>query len=207
MSLVERADVQDFLTGHGVTAVYGTAFIDARLAEAEAFLAKKINRSYGVSEEAARLFDGGGTSNLPIDECQDISAVETVDESGAADSAYASSDYRAHPLNEDPKFLLRLHSGVWPRGNGNIQVTAKWGEAAPDDVLGAIVALAALYVLAGTNLPTISGAVQGAVRQYSTGVYEVTFKDPQQKNFTAALTGWGEMIESVVALRQKRRPF
>jgi len=209
-ALVTNAEVTTFLTAHGITTTYATTFIDSRINAAHAWLEKKLGRTYGLdTNTSARTYDGNGIGDLPIDACQDITGVADIDENNAVSDTYTTSDYRSYPYNEATKRLLRLHSGIWPRSErGNIQVTAKWGEGtAPADVKEAELNLAALSVLAGANLPTVDGSLEGAVKSYSTGVYEVQFKDGSGKNLVAEITGWQQFVDNVIEARKDKCIF
>lgn len=208
MPLVTPAEVSSFLVGQGITSVFDEAEISARINAADALLGQELGITYGTAA-ASRTFDGSGSGDLIIDACQDITAVVEVDYDGSSvvNTYSATSDYRAHPYNANPKRMLRLHSARWPRGRGNIKVTASFGSGTgPADVKEAELYLSALAVLAGANLQTVDGALAGAIKSYSTGVYEVVYHDPSsgKQNFTATATGWKEFIERVIAARQDR---
>ena len=203
ITLLTGAELSSFLVGHGITMAYDITFMNNRIAAASTWLQKKLNHTYGLDNAAsARLYDGSGTDELIIDGCQEIAAVAGVDEAGTAQDSYsATEDYRAQPYNEDTKRSLRLHTSIWPRGRGHIQVTAKWGEGdAPDDVKEAATQASAIGVLLGP--PQVGGSMADNVKSYSTGVYEVVFNDKGTEIAT-----WSTFIDSVIEANQDERPF
>jgi hypothetical protein len=224
VAIATYTDVNDFITGQGITlrAGAGTTFVQARINAAESRLNTLTGKSY-VSAAEVRKYDGTGTPSLAIDPCLAVTSV-VLTSFGTTIHTYAATDYLLYPANSNPKFELRRdNSGVstirdylsadagesrvyyWPKGDQNVWVTGTWADAAsaPADYKEAVIILAALYVLAGDNLPTISGSVAAAVKSYKTGVFSATFADTSQKDMIAKISGWGDFIKETINIHRK----
>jgi len=229
MAIASYSDVANFISGQGITlrSAAGTAFVQARISAAEAFLNRQTGRTYGdAAETKTRKFDGSGTPSLNIDPCLAVTQVRSMS-LGTTVYTYLSTDWALYPPNSLPKLELRRvsdaggtirdyltafatpdHIYVWPRGQQNIEVDGTWGDAssAPLDYKEAVIVLAALWVLAGDALPTIGGTVAAAIRRYSTGVYSAEFAN-EAKEIIATVTQWGEFVEQAVQAHKMKRPW
>lgn len=90
-----------------------------------------------AEEASTRLFDGGGSKELFIDDFTDVEKVEILDSQGNVFSSYEEdTDWYLTPNNTNPKTSIRLYGGRFPNGLGNIRITAKWGSGqAPKSVV------------------------------------------------------------------------
>ena len=149
--------------------------LDAAISEA----GHRLNRTFGSATEARR-FDGSGGDYLRIPPCSAITLVELLDAQGDALYVLDGDDYLAYPLNAAVKTGLKparapyrahAHGSVvprglspeasrhaaWPKGHGNVRITATWGEEPPDQVSRAVLKLAALELLDAARLHTTGG--------------------------------------------------
>ena len=208
---ITNADITAFLAGHSITITSGTAFVSSCILAADAYMEKALNRSYGLdSSTSARRFDGAGTPDIGIDDCQDIATVELMDNDGSVSETLAATDYISAPYNTDNKSLLHRYNCNWLRGYGNVRVTAKWGETPTSDISDAATKKAVLMILSGSNLPTVGGSVNTAAQSYSTGVWSVNFKQSStaaQQDVIGLLSGWQQDIDNTITLRKKPVAF
>lgn len=136
----------------------------------------------------ARVFNGNGKQDMPIDECVEITLVERgTDEYGDNHEVVAAgglSGYYKWPLNAAelglPCRILRLRGRWWNCGFGNHRITAKWGFSAtcPDDVSYATTVLAA-----GIYSENITPTSSGDIKSESIGNYSVTYADSDSSSF------------------------
>ncbi len=218
MATVSYFNVTDFIEGQGITlrSAASPQFVQNRLDAALAYVKRITGVEYGtdvVSE--TRYFDGNGYDELPIDPAVSISAVRHMSNGTTVYTYVQNTDYAVYPHNAAPKTSLKRISavvlstaesnlayvGAWPAGERNIEVDGVWGVAAtmPDDLAEAVIMKAALWVLAGDNLPLVGGALQGAVKSYDVGAYSVTFSEGAKQNVVATLTGWDKLAEQIIA--------
>jgi hypothetical protein len=138
----------------------------------ETHLDKVTGRNF-IAETVAseKLYDGNGERELIIDDSIEITKVEIEDEELDAE------EYFVYPANNTPKNVLRrADGGVWPRGNQNTTITAKWGysEEVPNDIVFACT------VLVAGIINYSSKDSQSQVETKSIGRYSVTYKNEKE---------------------------
>lgn len=122
---------------------------------------------YSGADAEERYYDGGG-EYVFIDPCQAIEGVEYINLTGDITTTYDSSQYQAFPLNEPTKTYLKLlWLRRWPRGEGRIKVTGKFGEdgGVPDDIQLAATILACDWLSNEDNLK--SEIIEGYKREFA----------------------------------------
>lgn len=101
---------------------------------------KVTGQSWATVDGESRIYDGGGGEFLFIDPIIDITSVEYLNLDGTVNYTYDVTvpDYVSYPLNGKTITRLKIAGGRnrWPRGNGRIKITGKWGSVGgvPDDI-------------------------------------------------------------------------
>ncbi len=179
------SDVAALLFSAGLT-VSDSADVAGAIDAAVATMELQLGRSY-TPAAGQRRYDGLGVDYLPIEPCSAITAVELLDGTGALIYLYPASDWQAHPLNQAVSTGLRrttawagteigASGGVWgpglswPRGKGNIRVSATFGQDLPADVFRGAAAMAALE-LAGPGVDLFLGGLRSWTQQDMSETY------------------------------------
>lgn len=179
-----KAKIENFL---GVTI---TGSVDDFILASEAFIDMFTSRNFVADTVAsARLFDGGGSQDLLIDDCVAITKVEVgSDEYGDSFVEVASTGvnkYFTLPNNNMalgvPIRKLWLRSRVWTLGMQNARITAKWGYsvAVPSDISFVATVLAGMAYSASRGLGTM-------VASERIGEYNISYKNDSE--FASFLT-------------------
>lgn len=169
----------------GITIVTGEA-ADYILA-AQQYIDNYTNRSFKADSVAsARLFDGKNKAYLFIDECIEVTKVETGDDNWGDNfteiSASGSDRYYTMPANASqvgfPIYKLGLRTRTFSAGDyPNQRITAKWGysENVPADISQVATVIASGMYNANRTKKS------GAINKKTLGEYEISFQD--QKGF------------------------
>jgi len=135
---------------------------------------KYCNRTLVVAAATAasqRKFSGNGGQTLHIDECTGITAV--TDKDGNAITGYVT-----YPLNASYVQALFTEGRYFTKGEANYYVTAKWGQAATDDVPEDIQHAVTILVAGIVNNSRSGG---DNVASEKVGMYSVTYKNLEDK--------------------------
>jgi hypothetical protein len=140
---------------------------------ASEWIDKETGRRWETVDNETRYFTGGDEF-LFIDPIIDITSVEYLDVDGNVSSTYESTDYNRYPLNGGATTHLKLkHYRGFPRGEGQVKITGKWGEVdgTPSDIQFAATVLVADWLSSEDKLK--SESIEG---------YSRTFADVQDNN-------------------------
>lgn len=100
-------------------------------------------------EGEVRTFDGEGKKEIYIDDFIEATKIEFLDGQGSVYSTLDNTDdtdWLVFPSNKNPKESIRLRSGCFPHGYGNVEITAKWGSGqAPASVIMAATVMAGKF--------------------------------------------------------------
>ncbi len=147
MAYLTRYELKTYLGIEGVTE---DALLDSGISRAQAIIERVTGQRFEASASATRYYTPGVDTvgltlylNYPL-----LSLTTLINGDGAV---IASSDYRLYPLNETPKYEVRLlaskgHAWTYVTDpDGAISVTGTWGlfTAAPADIAQATLRLAA----------------------------------------------------------------
>lgn len=154
------------------------ARVDKWIEDMENYIDGMTGRNFVAdAEESDREFDGTGTRKLVIDDAILIGDValdyetpeELVDED---DLVKYPANYAAKGV---PISLLKMRSGIFPRGSQNIVVSGKWGfsEETPGDI-----EMTATVLVAG--IINFAHQSDGEVQSETIGRYSVTYKNDTQ---------------------------
>ena len=146
------------------------------------YIDKQTNRTFEVSEDEKRLFDGSGARELTIDDLIKITKIEI------GDAEVDLDNYYLYPANTIPKTLIK---GYFPAGTQNVAITGDWGyaEEVPEDIK-----FVCTVLVSGIIQQSLSH--EGEVKSESVGSWSITYKDEKQwRDF--------ERIESILE-RYKR---
>lgn len=143
-----------------------------------AYIEKATGRHFDapVDEDDAtvRKFDGTGHPDIVIDDCVEITKLETVID-GFADEIDAT-DFITYPANTSPITKISLLGGLFPRVRQCVHVTGRWGysETAPADI-----EFAATVLLGGVI--NESNQHDGEITSETIGSYSVSYNTEQQR--------------------------
>ena len=108
----------------------------------------------GIDEEAVediKLYDGNGQRELFIDDFISPIVLEFVD--SLTNESVESDNYLLYPLNTTWKNSIRMRNSTFPRGYGNIQITAKFNSGdVPVEVQLASATLCGLVISSSRNI-------------------------------------------------------
>lgn len=84
---------------------------------------------------ATKYYDGSGTRELDIDPVISITTLQTLNTDGTVDTALTeghASDFLLFPLNESPKYTIKLvlssSIGVFPKGMRRVKIVGNFGQ-------------------------------------------------------------------------------
>jgi len=117
-----------------------------------------------------RIYEGDMTDSLLIDDCIQITKLEIDDEE------IDSDDYFIYPPNNLPKKKIVLDASLFPCGNQNINVTAKWGYSA---TVPADIEFVATVLMAGL---INASRQEGTAQSEAIGAYSISYSTEQQKS-------------------------
>ena len=171
-----RAKIEDYML-ITIDATFH-ARVDKWIEDMENYIDRMTGRNFVAdAEESDREFDGTGTRKLVIDDAILIGDValdyetpeELVDED---DLVKYPANYAAKGV---PISLLKMRSGIFPRGSQNIVVSGKWGfsEETPGDI-----EMTATVLVAG--IINFAHQSDGEVQSETIGRYSVTYKNDTQ---------------------------
>jgi len=151
----------------------------------EKFIDNFTDRNFKADTAAsARVYNGNGEQNLPIDDCVSITTVEqgsnVYGDTFTTIPVTGTDRYYTIPANNAadrvPINMLHLRSRFWIEGFQNHRITAKWGYSTtpPDDIEQAATILAGAIYENGRN------GSAGGVKSEKIGEYSVSFKDEQE---------------------------
>lgn len=148
--------------------------IDEWMESVEEYIDDETSRDFApVAEDAVfedRTFNGDNTAVLSIDAATEIEEIR-FSENG---DPIAASNYYTTPVRKPTITGIKLKNLVFPRGEQNIYVSAKWGYAAvPKDIK-----FAATVLMAG--IIQNSWQAEGEIQSVTIGRYSVTYKDKSQ---------------------------
>lgn len=146
--------------------------VDEWIRTIEEYIEHETNKDFAKSDDTAtdRVYDGDGTQTLRIDPAKEVVGVKLSPTGTAIDT----DQYVLYPANQTVKDKIKLKNIVFPTGDQNIVVKAKYGlENVPRDI-----EFAATVLVAGI----IQNAWQseGEVQSMTIGRYTVTYKDAEQ---------------------------
>lgn len=198
MAYTSAAKVADYLQRALTTDE--TDFLAVIIPAIKIWLNKKLNSDFDEVSETTRYFDGIGGQSLDIDPCTAITAVKSVDDERVADYTYTNlTEYIAEPQNETVKReIVRRGTSRWPKGLGNIAVTAKFSEydtAVPEDIQVIATRIAASILNSGkvesTGGNVTSESLEGHSIHYDTSTSSmdtIADNDPIIKSMLAVRT-------------------
>lgn len=132
---------------------------------------KETQRKFTVdASPVERVFDGNGKRTILID---DYTVLDSVEIDGT------EINVLEYPANSSPKYIL-FYENVFPRGNQNITISARWGQEPQDDIKYACTVL-------------VSGIVQnqakttGQIVKEKIGNYDVSYEPHQKADFDQAM--------------------
>jgi len=147
--------------------------VDRWIAEVEKYIEQVTGRVFVAdSEDSEKLYDGNDLASIIVDDFVEVTKVE-ID-----DSEIASTGYITYPANEIPKTRIKYKDGIFPVGDQNIKVTAKWGYsvAVPDDIKMAATSLVSGIVRFNKD------AQNGEKKSMTIGRFSVTYGSEREKN-------------------------
>ena len=151
--------------------------MDDWISAVEAWIENYTGRTFEAVSEI-RYYDGNGKRELYIDPVIDITSFETLNVDGSVDDTLAEGhdeDYLLYPLNESPKYIVKLVTGAgigsFPKGMRRVKITGNFGQtsAVPKDVELAATMLVGKIVKEG-----IKG---GQTKSEALGDYRVSYQD------------------------------
>lgn len=165
MNYTTKADIQAYLL-KTINGSYDSA-INQYIAAMSEYIDSFVGYPLYRDTETEHLYDGNGTSTLPIDRVHGTITV-TVDDTAVTPLA--------SPYNKDVKSSLFLRDNVFTKGYANVSVTGKHSLCAslPAQVTWACTVLVALI------LQQVDEQREG-VKSEKIGDYTVTFKDDVQR--------------------------
>lgn len=172
-----EAKINEFLQ---VTIPTGKA--NSAMETAEKMIDNITGRSFiAIATANERYYNGNGLQTLSIDDCVEVTKVEIAnDYYGTTFNDIASGNYILEPrgyasLGQCIK-RLTVKNIVFPYGNGNVKVTAKWGysTACPADISQVATIIASFLYKYGA-----SGSI-GGLKSESIGEYSVSYKDTSE---------------------------
>lgn len=144
-------DVEALKAYLGIDGSEDDALLDSLIGRAQAAIETYCGRKFEASASTTKYYDVTGSRTLFLDD--DLLTLTTL--TNGDDEEIASTEYQLLPLNETPKYAIRLKQGStynWEsdsEGNteGVIEVTGTWGwsTAAPNDIIHATVRLAGYF--------------------------------------------------------------
>jgi len=168
MAYTDQATIEAFLKR--TLSAYEVTLLPLVLASVDAWINDQLGGEYGTVSATTRYYDGG-SAILDIDSATDITKVALVDSEETETNEYELNvDFEARPRNETMKTYLQRRNYLWPRGLGNIAVTAKFtlGTTVPNDIK---------YLATYMAGKLFSSAVTGELKQESIEGYSRTFKE------------------------------
>lgn len=150
--------------------------VDEYIEMVEELIDDETNRDFTpyVAETAAsdRTFDGCGEKTLPIDACTEIEEVRFSEEG----DPLAATQYITTPVRKDTITGVKLKYLVFPQGDQNIYIKAKWGYSeVPKSIKFAATVLASMLI-------QNSWQSESEVQSVSVGRISITYKDKKQLN-------------------------
>lgn len=153
------------------------------IAEVEKFIENVTNRTSFIADASAtaRYYDGENTRELFIDDAVDITEISlgTDDNATVYEPADLREEYMLYPANalvdKKPYSSIKLTSGIFPRGDQNIRITAKWGYSV---TVPADIKLVATMLV--SDIIEESMSAEGEVQSMSIGRYSVTYKTEER---------------------------
>lgn len=129
-----------------------------------------IGESESGEDPSIRYFDGQHSREIFIDDYTALTSIIFLDSQGTTSETLDDADnWIMYPPNKVAKTSIRLRSGCFPTGIGNIKITATWGSGpVPADVT--MVATA----LVGKSLQKNSALIDGKKSESIEG-YSVTY--------------------------------
>lgn len=145
----------------------------------ERYINNYCNRPEGFEAPAAdetKYFDGPGGVELTLESFTTITSIQTLETDGAtiSQTLTENDDYWLYPLNETPKYEIRLTPnsacGSWPSGHKRIKIIGKfgYGTTVPKDIELAATILVGKIIEKGKD--------GGNVQSESLGDYSVSYK-------------------------------
>lgn len=130
--------------------------------------------------ETSRYYDGG-TNEVVIDPCTNVTAVARVSDDGSIISTIDEDDYVLEPINNTVKWSVRARVGRFIRGARNLKVTAKFSSY--DNAVPSDVKLACMKLCADALKP--SGVKKESIEGYSYEFRDIVERDEEITNALA----------------------
>lgn len=157
-----------------------TAYLVILIPAIKIWLDRKLGTTFDSAAETTRYYDGGGNV-VNIDPATTITAVKTYNNDGTLADTYTDlEDYVAEPINETVKTQLVRRSGIFPRGNRRVAVTAVFSEydatntKVPEDIQVAATRIAA-DVLQSSSQSTTANVASESLEGHS-----ISYKNPNE---------------------------
>ena len=150
------------------------------IASVTKYIENYTGRVFEATVDSTKYYDGNRQKELMIDDTYEITSIQILDDSGDVDKTLEEglgNDYVAYPANTTQKNSIKLLvTGcylIFPRGNQNIKITAKFGMAStvPSDIELIATKLVATIVQKGLK--------GGEIKSEKLGDYSVTFIEEQ----------------------------
>lgn len=177
--------------------------LDAWIASIERVIDNYTGRNFKADDTAsARVYDGDGTNELIVDECIQVTKVETGNDpygdSFAEIPSTGADKYFTYPANATARMVpihkISLSARCFPAGQQNNRITAKWGYSAtpPEDIQ-----FAACVFVAGVLNQHRQGGDE--IKSESIGAYSVTYNSDKGSN------SWADFDRAKQILDQYKR--
>lgn len=113
----------------------------------------------------ARLFDGNGECEIYIDDFSDLEKIELLDSQGSVfETIDDEADYLLYPANGTVFDDIYFRGRRFPRGRGNIRVTAKFSSG---NVPDGVIVVATAMVCNNLSSSNDNGLKQESIEGYS----------------------------------------
>ena len=165
------------------------ATVEGWIAVIEQYIEKETGRVFKADTTASkRYFDGNYSNEIYIDECISVSELLIKDVLGnTLYNLVKDTHYLVYPYNELPirKLMAKSYNVLgfltFPKGQKNIELTAKWGysESVPDGIKFATMVLT-------TGIVNYSNNSDGEAKSEKIGDYSITYKENDWKDYELA---------------------
>lgn len=113
------------------------AYVAGAIPAVRKWIDRKLWTTFQQVDPETRYYDGKGTKYIAIDPCTDITVVQHVDPYNASTYVYLTFEYAAKPFNDTVKREVTVRGSNFPKGHGNIAITATFSQyvdGTPEDI-------------------------------------------------------------------------
>ena len=187
MSYTTEAKIEKYL-GVDIDASLSAQVIDW-ITGVEGYIDKYTGKTFGETVAETRYFDGSGERILNLgagDDLISVTSFKILNSDGtelASLTEGQSNDYMLYPLNDSPKYQIRLSVGAsvgaFYSGSKKVEIAGNWGyEDVPKDI-----ELVATMLVAEIINVNLNGG-NGRIKNESLGDYSVAYEGAIANNFT-----------------------